>query len=134
MQRTYLILGLIMLLKHDKLNVNIQTYSGRSLLHEAVAWANPLPIAQLLIERGIDVNLVEENGRTALHELIQYCRKESDPLTEVGEYLIDHGANPNALDNQCRSPLYPYLFIHITLVDFMYYKPMVKKQNSLNAC
>jgi ankyrin repeat protein len=78
------------------------------LLHEAVAWPNPLQIVQLLIERGIDVNLIEENGRTPLHELIRCCRNESESLVAVVEYLIDHGANPNALDSQCKSPLYPF--------------------------
>ena len=59
-------------------------------------------VATLLIARGIDVHTRNDLGMTALH---QVCSTRDPEAAETALVLLQHGANPNATDNQGRTPL-----------------------------
>ena len=60
-----------------------------------------------LVSRGSDINALDNKGRTCLHSYLQgyrysrldYIREARDVLV----YLLNHGANPRAVDNSGKS-------------------------------
>ena len=69
-------------------------WQGRYLIHDAIArGTNPLPLLDLLAAAGADIK-VRRNGRTLLHDAAH------DGNLEVATWLIDHGADVNAV-NDC---------------------------------
>jgi ankyrin repeat protein len=70
-------------------------------LHSAVAGRDEqvaLNIVKMLIDRGADPNLRQESGWAPLHESVSQGHKS------VVEFLVKHGANPNAAGTDGRTP------------------------------
>ena len=73
-----------LLLEHGA-DINAQTQSGRTPLHEA-SYCGALEVVRLLLERGADVEAKDEDGETALQEAAERGHDE------VVELLREHGA------------------------------------------
>lgn len=75
----------------------LDPWEGKYIIHDAVAQiADPLPMLDALAEGGADL-AVRLNGRTLLHLAAQ------DGNLEVATWLLNHGADPNAV-NDCPAP------------------------------
>lgn len=64
----------------------------------AMEFARVLDAVKFIVELGADVNAVNERGQTAMHGAA------STSEDAVVQYLFDHGARLNVLDNRGRSP------------------------------
>lgn len=82
-------------------DVNVRDKAGWTLLHHA-AHNRAVDVLKHLLypSHGIDVNATCPAGKTALH----HCAELT--LIEPAKVLLAHGANPDALDANSRSPLF----------------------------
>jgi ankyrin repeat protein len=80
-------------------------YAGDTALHVAAA-SHQAASAELLVERGADVCGRNRRGAEPLHYAAD--RNQGDPMAQrdVIAYLIEEGANPNALDKSGVAPLH----------------------------
>ena len=90
------------LLNHEA-DVNAQDNRSYAPIHSAAAWGR-LGVVRMLIECNADIGLRGEFGRTPLH--FAACRHDNDDHVGVMQLLLDHGANPNELDNDGSAPLH----------------------------
>ena len=79
-------------------NVNLRDDSKETLLHKA-AFKSHVEVAKILIAAKADVNAANNLGHTPLH----YAAYHYDTLVE---YLLDHGAQLDALSNGGQTPLF----------------------------
>lgn len=79
-------------------NSVVEETSGATLLIKA-AFANNLNLIKLLVFQGVDVNKALINGTSALH--ISSARN-----TEIANFLLANGANPNVQDKLGDTPLH----------------------------
>ncbi len=80
-------------------HVNIRDFSGRTALHEAVAWGN-YAACKKLIEYGADVNAISNHGNTPLHSPVGH-----NPA--VWNLMVEHGADVSAVNNEGHKPRAP---------------------------
>jgi dienelactone hydrolase len=88
----------IALVEHGA-DVNWQTCMRETPLYLAAASPNQSKLAKALIDRGATVNTRCRNQLTALHQATVY----SNP--EMVAYLLDHGADVNAIMDEGNTPL-----------------------------
>jgi ankyrin repeat protein len=100
------------LLEHG-VNINSQASLGRSVNPlEQAAREGRLDIVRILIEKGADVNLTGGARRfTPLHSAVSFaCFRDHQPpenvIKPIVRLLLDHGANPNAKDEDQSTPLH----------------------------
>ena len=76
----------------------ISTWSGNSILHEAVFWKQPEMLEFILSDLKMDVDTKNDNGATALHFSIWNMwsgnREGNKPYLEGMNTLLKHGADP----------------------------------------
>lgn len=61
-----------------------------------------LRIIMILLKHGVDVNSIDVNGSTPLHLVVSITQSES--LVDLGQLLVQNGANPKLRDNDGRKP------------------------------
>ncbi|ASS50300.1 MAG: hypothetical protein A3D31_12095 [Candidatus Fluviicola riflensis] len=73
------------------IDMNVKNSSGRSLLHEAVAYHNNAVVSDL-IKSGINVNCTDKEGQTALHY--------SAAITNIpaAKLILESGGDVNIVD------------------------------------
>ncbi|MDX1917340.1 MAG: ankyrin repeat domain-containing protein, partial [Rickettsiaceae bacterium] len=76
-------------------------YDGKSLLHEAIAFAQPVTILKKFISSGANVNITNSDLETPLHTAL---RMEA-PDKEVVKLLIENGADIYAADSKGVTPI-----------------------------
>ncbi|RYF28628.1 MAG: ankyrin repeat domain-containing protein [Comamonadaceae bacterium] len=72
------------------------------------AHAFDVPLMQALLDAGVDVNAVDDEGQTALHHVAggsHYLRKDAALAAQAAQWLLERGAQVNALGAQGSSPL-----------------------------
>jgi ankyrin repeat protein len=100
------------LLEHG-VNINAQASLGRSVNPlEQAAREGKLEIVRILLEKGADVNLTGGARRfTPLHSAVCFAgyrnnQEPKDVIVPIVRLLLDHGANPNAKDEDLSTPLH----------------------------
>ncbi|MDZ7817695.1 MAG: ankyrin repeat domain-containing protein [Aliarcobacter sp.] len=100
---------LINFLKY-RVNINIQDYDGRTVIHKAVI-ANDLIVVEKLLTKKADLTLQDIHGRTALHHTQWHGNYK------IARWLIAAGADMNQPDNSGFTLLnYAAIFGHIRLI------------------
>ena len=85
-------------------DVNSKDEFGETVLEYALTLGD-IQVAKLLIDRGADVNEVVV-GNTKLHLLaINMYRLTEEDRLEIIQYLLEHGADPNLLNDENETPL-----------------------------
>ncbi|XP_033126136.1 transient receptor potential cation channel subfamily A member 1-like [Anneissia japonica] len=79
--------------------INFKDKRGAGVLHHSVK-GNNVHIMEFLIAQDVDVNLPDSALNTPLHWAATHDKPEAAQL------LLDHGANPNALNGNHQSPLH----------------------------
>jgi ankyrin repeat protein len=82
---------------------------GNTPLHVA---DGGLPVMQLLLDRGSDINEQNGQGRTPLHEFA-YRSLSSGRSEEAVAFLIEHGAQIEAVDNERQTAL------HVSVAEYL---------------
>jgi ankyrin repeat protein len=77
-------------LNNEKLNINATDNSGKTALHEAVAFKRNDLIEQI-IAHGAQINAEDNNGSTPLN----CAEDEFRPNEEAADILLKHGAQKN---------------------------------------
>eukprot|EP01116_Phalansterium_solitarium_P024696 TRINITY_DN9119_c0_g1_i1.p1 TRINITY_DN9119_c0_g1~~TRINITY_DN9119_c0_g1_i1.p1 ORF type:complete len:1155 (+),score=322.34 TRINITY_DN9119_c0_g1_i1:118-3465(+) len=88
--------------------VNAQTVDGVTPLHHACSNASDadhLALVQLLVENGAQINRADHEGTTPLHQALTLA--SSAPMVE---YLLRHGADPDARTSNGICPLHVVAF------------------------
>lgn len=80
-------------------DLNCVGESGRSLLHEAIAFKQP-ELALMLIEKGIHANIQDSKGQTALHYAATFV------TIEIAKAILSHGGNVSIVDKFGNEPLW----------------------------
>jgi ankyrin repeat protein len=80
-------------------------YEGDTALHLAAAAFNH-PIAKILVSRGANCRAKNRRGAQPIHYAADANRSDLTGQGEMIEYLVQAGANPNALDNSGVAPLH----------------------------
>jgi ankyrin repeat protein len=84
-------------------SVNAQNKVLYAPLHYAASCGR-LQSARMLIEHNADIHIQVEEGMSPLHvAAIHWIKRDQDDIMEV---LLDHGANPNARDDNNATPLH----------------------------
>jgi ankyrin repeat protein len=84
--------GLMYLLGHENVNVNIKGQSGYTILHYACMKINELPldVFKVLIEtKGFDVNAQDDNKNTPIHSALDQFKPHDGGDINVLAYLIN---------------------------------------------
>jgi ankyrin repeat protein len=83
--------------------VNAQNNMLYTPLHYTASCGR-LQAARMLIEHNADIHILAEYGMSPLHvAAIHWIKRDQDDIMEV---LLDHGADPNARDNDNATPLH----------------------------
>ena len=90
------------LLNHGA-DVNTQDNERCSPIISAVGWGR-LQVVRMLIEFSADIEICSELGRGPLH--LAASRHDNDDHVGIMRLLLNHGANPNARDNNDSTPLH----------------------------
>ncbi len=90
------------LLLENGADVNIQTQSGLSPIHQAASFGD-YDCVKLLIDNGIDVNVRDSLNHTALHILAASNNTEENP--KIVKLLLDCGADKTIMYNNSMTPL-----------------------------
>lgn len=85
---------------------------GRSPLHCAVQ-EGTVDAMWRLLKHNADTEAVDGRGCTALHTLIQHVRSNARFFLLL---LLDHGANPNSVDNRRMTPLHQAAMLGLTSI------------------
>ena len=102
----------IELLLQYKADPNLKTIDNRTLVFLAVAQER-LPVVKLLVQFGADVNLKDYVDDTSLHFLSKK-RKITSLVLSMARFLLENGADPNALSLAKASPTHLAEFHHHT--------------------
>jgi ankyrin repeat protein len=92
------------LLNHDA-DVNAQGYNDYTPLHIA-AINGQLQAFQMLIEHNADIHVQNAYGMIPLHVAAAGTEDHRDHMIDIMQVLLDHGADPNARDNNNSTPLH----------------------------
>jgi len=95
------------LLEHGA-DIEVQANTEHSTpLHLASYWGG-LRVAGLLLNRGVNINVRDKNYRTPLHEALTDLGNDDAGDYYVGavRFLLDHGADVDAEDNDRSTPLH----------------------------
>jgi ankyrin repeat protein len=85
-------------------NINELDNEGGSVLHLASLIGRLNFVKFLVEEKKFDINQKDMHGNTPLHIAIQFNKPQ------IINYLIDHGANINEVDNQIQTPLHCLIY------------------------
>lgn len=124
--------GLVNFLLDNGCNPNNETNNNQRALHYAAS-KNHQTIAEALLRHGADVNAADKYGSTALHRAVSKCNMDMieillkqpkirvDPMDSEGntplhiaaeetsinvaKLLLKHGANPNILNKEKKTPI-----------------------------
>jgi ankyrin repeat protein len=100
------ILHIIQWLLNHEVDVNTQGFNGYSPLHSAAS-NGYLQAFRMLIEHNADIHIRNAFGMTALHVAVTVSISGLDRnVIDIMQVLLDHGANPNARDNDNSTPLH----------------------------
>ena len=78
----------------------------KSLAGDFASRSHTLDLVKDLIEAGADINASDNSKRTPLHYLVNESSGSYDALTEVAELMLKNGANPCAIDEMGRMPIF----------------------------
>ena len=92
------------LLNHGA-DVNIQNFELWTPLHSAADHGH-LQVFQMLIEHNAPIHMRTAYGQSPLHVAASPQVKHNQCHVDIMQILLDHGANPNALDNDNSTPLH----------------------------
>ena len=96
----------------DKKQLFIKDKNGNTPLHYA-AYKRNIVMCQLLCDNAkADVNVTNKFGFSPLHMSLFSFNEKKDHTPAFEKYLLQKGANPNALDLDKRSPLFYLFFKH----------------------
>jgi hypothetical protein len=98
-------MGYLAFIIENNANVNIQTASGATPLHEATR-SGHLSIMETLLNNGANINMQDANGNSALH-----IASPPALALRVTNLLLSRGANPNLRDDHGDTPL--HVAIHL---------------------
>ena len=90
------------LLNHGA-DVNAQSNESCAAIHSAAGWGH-LQLVRMLIEQNADVDIRGRYGMVPLH--LAARSDEGSDFVDVMQLLLDHGANPNARDEDDSTPLH----------------------------
>jgi ankyrin repeat protein len=104
---------LIIQLKNNKNNINIQDKDGDTPLHIAMFLCN-YEIIKILLDFGADINIKDKWGQTAVHRL--YFGIKDDNINKIIKLLEDRNINFSAIDK------FGNTVLHITLKQMIKFK------------
>jgi len=97
---------LILILKNNKNNINIQDKDGDTPLHIAIFLCN-YEIIKILLDNGADITIKDKYGQSAVHRL--YFGIKDDNINKIIKLLEEKNVNFSTVDNLGNTVL------HITL-------------------
>jgi ankyrin repeat protein len=97
------ILAIVQWLLNHGADVNAQSNTPCTPINSAVGWGH-LQVARMLIEFNADIDVWTSFGRGPLH--LAAGGHDTSDRVGIMQLLLDHGANPNARDNDGRTPLH----------------------------
>jgi ankyrin repeat protein len=89
------------LLNHGA-DVNAHGHAGQAPIHGAVDSGHTQGF-RMLIEHNADIHIRDDDGESPLHRAAKYGDHDRVDMMQV---LLDHGANPNTLDNSNSTPFH----------------------------
>jgi hypothetical protein len=93
--------------------VNLPDNRGFYPIHVALTFGMT-DVAKMLVREGADLKVQSPVGETVLHEAILYNGDVCHGAPEIIAFLIEHGADANALDAGGNSPLHHSCYLAIT--------------------
>ena len=94
------------LLEHGA-DVDAQANTEHSTPLHLASYFGGFKVAQLLLNRGVNINMRDEKCRTPLHEALTNLRNTVDDyFVDAVRFLLDHGADVGAEDNNHLTPLH----------------------------
>jgi ankyrin repeat protein len=97
------ILEIVQWLLNHGADVNAQSNDPSVPINSAVGCGH-LQVVRMLIEFNADINVRSKFGKGSLH--LAASRHKNDDHVGIMQLLLDHGANPNARDNNGSTPLH----------------------------
>ena len=97
------ILEVVQWLLNHGADVNAQSKETCAPIHSAAGWGH-LRVVRMLIEHSADVDIRGRYGMVPLH--LAARSDEESYCVEIMQLLLDHGANPNARDEDDSTPLH----------------------------
>lgn len=102
-------------------DLNRYNRQGKRPLHQAIFDQDVQQFIKL-INAGADINAPDQHGNQALHLVIKSMVEGVDAtkLEAMAQYLLDHGADVNACNNQLQTPLHDAVItLNLQLVELL---------------